>query len=319
MAELTLFTAVKPFDDPDTARHQRNALRSWCALGRAVEVLVIGEETGAAEAAHRAGAELIPEVERTGSGTPTIRSLFEQARRASLSPLLGYVNADILLLDDFLPAVEASAAAGSRFLLVSRRWDLPVRDELELAAGWQDRLRARLEKEGRLHPPAGSDVFVFPRSCFVEVPPLAVGRAGWDNWMIFEARRRGWPVIDLSPACTLIHQDHDYRHLPGGRPHYRHLESDANLRLAGGRAAAFTLRDADWTLDGNRPRPRRVGERGVWRSLEVWLLLRAGSWGRKVIWACFHPRRAAGAVLGWVDWKRSTLRGASAPGGGRSA
>ncbi len=308
MAEITLFTAVKPFSDPDTARHQANALRSWAALSPAVEVWVIGDELGASTAAGEAGVNLEPRVVRTAGGTPTIQSLFQVAREAAPSPLLAFANADILLLDDFLPAVRQAAGIGNEFVLVSRRWDLRVDEEIRIVPGWQQTLRQRVESEARLHPPGGSDVFIFPRSCYRDVPPLAVGRAGWDNWMIFEARRRGWPVIEASGRMTVIHQDHDYRHLPGGRPHYRHPESEANIRWAGGRAAAFTLHDADWCLTSDGLRRRGILERGLWRSWETGLLLRSPKGWRGVIQSLFHPLRAVGVLRGWLAWKLGSAR-----------
>ena len=32
------------------------------------------------------------------------------------------------------------------------------------------------------------------------MPDFAIGRAGWDNWMIYHARQQGWPVIDGTPS-----------------------------------------------------------------------------------------------------------------------
>ena len=51
MTFLTIFTSPKPFTDPHIATIQRNAIRSWQSLGEEVEVLLIGEEPGIAEAA----------------------------------------------------------------------------------------------------------------------------------------------------------------------------------------------------------------------------------------------------------------------------
>ena len=50
MTLLTLFSAPKPFTDPHIALIQRNAIRSWTLLPD-VEVILLGEETGLAEAA----------------------------------------------------------------------------------------------------------------------------------------------------------------------------------------------------------------------------------------------------------------------------
>jgi len=65
------------------------------------------------------------------------------------------------------------------------------------------------------------------------MPQFAIGRAGWDNWMIYWARRQGWPVVDATWDIFIIHQNHDYSHLPGGKPHYRQPESFDNIRMAG--------------------------------------------------------------------------------------
>jgi hypothetical protein len=105
---------------------------------------------------------------------------------------------------------------------------------------------------GRLHPPAGSDFFIFPRALFKDMPDFAIGRAGWDNWMIYHARQQGWPVIDATPSLMVIHQNHDYSHLPGGKPHYDLEESQHNMAMAGGAVHMYTVLDTNWQLIGGR-------------------------------------------------------------------
>ncbi|MBM3123428.1 MAG: hypothetical protein FJZ97_14765 [Chloroflexi bacterium] len=200
-----------------------------------------------------------------------------------MHPLLCFVNADVILLPDLLDRAQAAAARFASFLLVGQRWDLDLRQPLVFDGAWETQLRQAVRARGRRHPPGGSDYFVFPRSCFDDIPAFALGRAGWDNWMIYHARRRRWPVIDASQAVTVIHQDHDYAHLPGGRPHYRHPESDRNLELAGGRPAVFTLADSDWVDDeaGLRRRPLRL--RSLARRIEsgVYVALGPGKAARR--------------------------------------
>jgi hypothetical protein len=136
--------------------------------------------------------------------------------------------------------------------------------------------------------------------------------------MIYEARRRRWPVVDASQAMTVIHQDHDYRHLPGGQPHYRHPETDQNIRHAGGRRTILTLADADWTMDGGAPRPKRRSERNLLRQIEILPVLRSRSGIlANAFFAAFHPVQAARVVLGWINWKGRHLRNGFQPGGGR--
>ncbi len=94
---LTLFTAPKPFTNPHVALIQRNALLSWMHLGSEVKVLMIGDEPGMAEFAAESGITQLPQVARNLQGTPLVSSIFKLARENSSSPMLAYVNADILL------------------------------------------------------------------------------------------------------------------------------------------------------------------------------------------------------------------------------
>ncbi len=252
MPFLTIFSAPKPFTDPHIALIQRNAVNSWLHLGSREEVCVIlvGEEEGLAENAAALGAVHIPAVERNPQGTPLVSSIFEQARQAADSPYQLYINADVMLVPAVIAQIRQTASQLAKFLLVGRRWDYNLHTAWEFSPGWDVRLEQAVREGGRLHPPAGSDYFIFPSACFQRIPPFAIGRAGWDNWMIFEGRQQGWPVVDATEAIFAVHQDHDYAHLPGGQPHHHTPETYENVRLAGGKRAIFHLRDANWRLSG---------------------------------------------------------------------
>jgi hypothetical protein len=76
----------------------------------------------------------------------------------------------------------------------------------------------------------------------------------------------------------IIHQNHNYAHLPGGKPHYDHPETEENIRLAGGRAITrFTLLDADKRLQNGHILPQKLNSARLWRRLEAWSLLSLGS------------------------------------------
>lgn len=293
MPLLTIFTAPKPFTNPHIALIQHNALRSWLALGDEVEVLLIGDEEGLAETAAELGIRHLPQVERNAYGTPLIRSIFDLARQHGSGELLAYVNADIILLPDFVAAAKQAAGQFARFLIVGQRWDVDVRQPLSFEDDWSASLRRFALEEGRLHPPGGSDYFIFPRECFVEVPPMAVGRAGWDNWMIYAARAAGWPVLDASDAVMILHQNHDYSHLPGGQPHYRLPETEENVRLGGGKLTIFKLADATHHLTSEGISRLPVKGEKLRREVEIFPLVRLHSpplaW---LFFAVFHPYQA---------------------------
>jgi hypothetical protein len=297
MPFLTIFTAPKPFTNPHIALIQRNAIRSWLELGPEVEVLLIGEEDGLAAFAAEMGVRHLPDVARNQQGTPLIRSIFALAREHSRSPLLAYVNADIILLPDFVETARRVAAQAKDFLLVGQRWDMSITTALEPTLGWQPRLLEQARRENRLHPRGGSDYFIYPRAAFADMPAFAVGRAGWDNWMIYAARRNGAAVVDATAQINIIHQDHDYSHLPQGQPHYRLPETYENVRLAGGKLTIFKLDDTNRRLvNGKLAHPAFSWAR-LLREIEIFPLTRLRSmplgW---LVFSLLHPRQGYAAL-----------------------
>ena len=271
MPLLTLFSAPKPFTDPHIAMIQRNAIKSWTLLPE-VEVILLGEEGGLAEAAREINVNHIPHVTCNDSGTPLISSMFELTRDNSDSDLLCIINADMILMSDFLEAARRSRLQLDEFVLLSQRWDLDVTQPIEFTEGWENRLQSTVHGQGQLHRPAGSDFFLFPRSCYTDIPDFAIGRAGWDNWMIYKARQEKWPVVDSTPSVMIVHQNHDYSHLPGAKPHHDHPDTDENIRLAGGQAAIrYTVLDATHRLIGGRLARPRMSWLRFMRSVELLL------------------------------------------------
>jgi hypothetical protein len=293
MTLLTIFTAPKPMTNPHIATIQRNAIRSWLALGSEVEVLVIGEEEGLAETCAELEVQHLPDVARNASGTPLVSSIFDLARQHGQGDFLAYVNADIIFLPDVLTATRCTAEQVKNFLIVGQRWDLDVRQPLDYGPEWDTLLMQRTRTEGRLHPRGGSDYFIYPRQCFQHVPNFAIGRAGWDNWMFYEARRQGWALVDGSHDIQIIHQNHDYSHLPQGQPHYRLPETAENVRLAGGKRAIFNLLDSDRQLVNGKLLPAGTNWTKFWREVEIFPLVRLRSMTLgQLAFALFHPKKA---------------------------
>jgi hypothetical protein len=272
MSLITLFSAPKPFVDPHINIIQRNALGSWLQLAPDVEVLLIGDEEGMSEVAAEYGVEHLPQVVCSASGTPLISSIFQLARQHSDSPLLAYVNADILLLPDFVEMSRRVMRQADEFLLVGKRWDLDVTVPLAFGPRFAEQLRIDVRARGRLHPPAGSDYFIYPRGLFTKIPDFAVGRAGWDNWMLYHAAAQPWPLIDATRSILVIHQNHDYTHLAGGVIHYDHEETLHNVELAGGEDHMYMLLDTQKELMNGTIRPPRFQLVRLVRGLERRLL-----------------------------------------------
>jgi len=274
---ITIFSAPKPFSDPHIATIQCNAIASWTKLPD-VNVILLGDEPGLAEAAADLGVVHIREIPRSPSGAPLMDAMFRLARQTSPTPLYAIVNADIILFDDFVEAAKKASAQKDKFVLMGQRWDMEITEPLDFAQDWQEQLRLKVKSQGELHRPAGSDYFLFPELCYSDLPAFIIGRAGWDNWMIYHARKNGFPAIDATADVMIIHQNHNYAHLPGGQPHYKHPETDDNIRLAGGRPMTrFTLLDTDKRLVNGKILPQRLNAARLWRRIEAWPLLALNS------------------------------------------
>lgn len=268
---LTLFTTPKPFRG-HFALIQRNAIESWSRLENC-EVILQGDEEGTADEAKRVGATHLPEVARSTSDTPLISALFRNAAAHAQSRFIAYINADILLLPDFLEAFQRIPF--KRFLMVGQRWNLNVTAPIDFSSrDWETNLRATVQTSGILHDATAIDYFVFPKDFCPEIPDFSIGRPAWDNWMIYHARATGVPAIDATGAVTAIHQNHDYSHHPNGfKGVYEGPEAKHNLKLAGGWDHIFTLQDTNWKLGKTCLRHARPSLRRLRRQLKVGRIL----------------------------------------------
>jgi len=291
---ITFFSTPKPFRG-HIGIIQRNAIQSWKLVHPDAEVILFGNEEGAAEAAHEFGARHETEVDRNELGTPLLSSLFERASRLARHDRLCFLNADILLTDDFLAAATKLSQFHTRSLMVGRRCDVDITQPLDFSApDWGQRLRSIARESGKLRPPQWIDFFVFPRGLLQDqVPSFAVGRPGYDNWLLWKVRSMGVPVVDVTRVVLAIHQNHDYSHHPGGqtglwkdveaRQNYAllgkghfatidnatHLLTPYGLRtnyyhwIARAKRKASDARNAAWfgLLDLTRPLRRRLGQR----------------------------------------------------------
>jgi hypothetical protein len=211
---ITIFTIPKAFKG-HIGLIQRNALQSWTSLDPRIEVILCGDDDGVEAAAHLCGTRFIGDIARSEWGTPLLRSAFDRVRKIAQNDLLCFVNADIIFLQDFLEGTRRLKY--KRFLMVGQRWDLDLTHALNFELPiWQSELITDVRNRGIQHPPFGSDYFVFRRDddTLCALPAFAVGRPGWDCWLIYHARNLGMPVIDASYAIRPIHQNHDYRHVP---------------------------------------------------------------------------------------------------------
>src|SRR6266568_1138015 len=268
---LTFFTTAKPFRGHDGIT-QKNALKSWTLLHPDVEVILFGNEDGAAEVAEELRLHHERQVARNGFGTKRLDFLFSRAQAIARHALLCYINCDILLMQDFRDALKLVRAAHSEFLMVGRRWDIETAVPVDFAtdSGRGDcvaLLRAQVLREGRRRGPEWIDYFVFSRGIYAaDVPPFVVGRVFWDNWLVWKALAASHPVIDVSASVLAVHQNHDYGyHAQGRKGVFCGPEAGRNYELAGGWKHLRTIADATEVLRNDRRKANRLGLWWTWK------------------------------------------------------
>jgi len=247
---LTIFSVPKPFQG-HIGIIQRNAIHSWSRLHPSCEIILCGDEPGTEEIAAEFSAKCIHNIARNEYGTPLLNSVFDQVEHMASHRLMCYVNTDIILLSDFVRAVQRIPFR--RFLMVGQRWNVNLTGLWDFGPDWEERLRGYVAECGVLHPPLGSDYFVFPRDGAIEkLPPFVVGRPGWDNWLVYRARKLGIPVVDVTTVVTAVHQNHGYAHVSNRRGEaWEGPEADWNRKLIGSRyhlSYVFTLLDASHVM-----------------------------------------------------------------------
>jgi hypothetical protein len=279
---LTIFTAPKPFTNPHVAIIQRNALAAWTRLVD-VEVIMIGDEPGIPEAAKEFGVKNVPVVKRDEKGIPLVSSVMEIGHEQCQSPLLCYANADMILMSDLVAAARKVSEQAKDFLLVGQRWNLALNELFDFSGDWESRLRLEVAQRGEFYSPWGIDFFVFPRQLYKEVPDFTIGRPAWDNWMVYHARTTFGLAIDVSREVVVVHQDHDYSHLPGNKPPYGSEVAKTNLAKAGGRKRVYNILDTDHELVRGRIRRPQLRLVRLLRSLERMFINDQGrGWGWEI-------------------------------------
>lgn len=252
---ISFFTTGKPFRGHD-GLIQRNALKSWKLLNPDVEVIVFGDEEGAAEICAELGLRHEPYVERFEGKLPYVNWMFERAQQIAWYPYLCYSNCDVVLLKDFCEAFEKALAWQKRFLMVAQRWDVDIKEPIDFSApDWSSKLNQLAIASGKLQIPDFVDFFVFPKGLYDSVPPLIVGYAYWDHWMVWKALSEGCPVLDASHFVVPIHQNHEYKTTPE--------------RTKGSRTDAMALRNFEMSGKGKHLRSMLDSTHRITRSGKI--------------------------------------------------
>ncbi len=248
---------MRPFRG-ETATLQRNAVRSWLAVRPACDIILIDDEADTTrEAVRDLPVRVVSDVTRSGLGVPLFDSMLEAGASAAMGDILVCTTADVLFPPNFAAAVSdaVDAMEGGDYLLVIGRRNLTEPIALDLTDPDWCTKACQSVKEDALTFRQGIDTWIYPTRVRLRPPPFPIGRHGTDGWAVYEMKRRGVPVIDLTPDVTLLHQHHAKMSMSDPR-FYQEMRDC--VRLFDGMAEkALNLLDADWIFSrGRLRRPR---------------------------------------------------------------
>lgn len=238
---LTIFSIPKGFNG-HIGVIQKNAIKSWCGLNDC-QVVLFGEEENLESVAKELGVQHERDIERNEFGTPMISDAFDKIVQLAKYPFIVYVNSDIIFTNQLVEAVNHMASLNHEmWLMVGQRYDINYKELLDFSSGWEERVYSDVKNCANLHGKAGIDYFVFPKNFPVKLPSMAVGRPGWDSWLIYQTRQLDIPLIDATASVTAVHQNHP--------PAYKSYGKEAvnNRNSGGGFQNMGTLRDANYLL-----------------------------------------------------------------------
>lgn len=276
---ITFVSCPRPSDDPTTRRAQLNAIGSWSQAAEQTEVILFGTPTD-----ERVEARW-EEVPTNDWGTPRFDHIIMSAQRLAANDLICYVNSDIILMPNLEGAIDKVLEWNPAAVVVGARTDLDVDYEIDFSDNdWDRRLKEKAAEGGKLMI-EGIDYIVFPRGTFPDIPPFAVGRTAFDNWMLWRARRNKMPVVDVTAGVVAVHQNHATK----WSELTKSPEADANRRLAGRWPSSYTLRDATHRLDAAGAIQRRNSAALKNRLREAGRFLMAGA--KRAVAPAYHRVR----------------------------
>jgi len=223
---------------------QQNAIGSWLQMDPKPEVYLFGNEEGVADIAKEFGVHHVPDIACNEFGTPMLDSVFSQFEELADTDVLCYSNCDIILFQDLLPVIEHVHSTFPQFLFVAECQNMDKKVLIDyMDPNWEQELRREMAERGTRRVKA-SDFFLFTKGMYEKYPPLILGRAYFDNWIIYEARRLSIPVVNGTGSVSAIHQNHFYSAVPGETAE-SHSGSEArmNLEIIGSRDRVYWMYD----------------------------------------------------------------------------
>ena len=197
---ITFYTSPRNFEPPYDV-WQDNAIRSWLALKPTPQVVLIGDRETAVEA-KRLGVQF----GESDGDLPSVRHIIRAGEQRAGYPVICFLNADNVLLPTFYADIAPVVWQYERFMCIGRRTNLDVDGSIDSTS---PEFAIQVEQHGTPGGWTGLDYFIYRGFSLADgMPDFKIGRGFYDNWLV---RRILWgaiPLIDITGALTVVHENH---------------------------------------------------------------------------------------------------------------
>ncbi|KAK3609305.1 hypothetical protein CHS0354_038013 [Potamilus streckersoni] len=207
---LTLFTTW--IYDEEKFFINNNTLYNWRKLS-GVNLVVFTNDAKVKDYSEKAGWLVLPIGTTVAGDAPVLKQMFHTVQQQFKTDFYGYSNGDLLFEEGLYKTLKKIACQMNEtihtkpLLIVGKRTNInaEILDSGVVTSG--QKMQKHAVTFGSLFNADALDFFitnyVFPWQDFL---PLAIGRRGYDNWVVSIARYWNYTVIDVTDSVLALHQ-----------------------------------------------------------------------------------------------------------------
>ena len=207
---LTLFTTW--VDHPEKNLVHQLTIRNWASLRPYVIPVVFTNDSTVARQCQIQGWEVRSITATAADGVPILKYMYLDVMTSYETKFYAYSNSDILytssLIETLVPVVEKFAADIDKshpLIIVGQRTNVDNVTEVD-SSTWI-RLCSVAKSRGTLFRQDAQDYFITTKAYpWRDIPPLVIGRRAYDNWLVYNALREDYIVIDATGTLLAVHQ-----------------------------------------------------------------------------------------------------------------
>ena len=222
---LTLFTTWNSNSEKDLVHN--NTVRNWRSFRPWVIPVIFTNETSIASECRQNGWDVLPVRQTAADYVPVLKFMYLDAMKAYNTTYYAYSNSDILYSGTLVDTLIGCAYNFSYFLNVTYSVDSFLygksvyAHEPTLIVGqrtnvqnvtnnesstWQA-ITSVVRERGRLFFEYAIDYFITPRKYpWEDSAEVIIGTLVYDNWLIYNARKRKHMIIDATTTLLAVHQ-----------------------------------------------------------------------------------------------------------------